>query len=224
MSKPTILVTGASRGLGLEFVRQYAADGWRVLAVVRDPSTGRAASEAGGEVYFCDAGDPAQIARLGKALDGIAIDIVLANAGIYGDRQHFGGVDPEEFLRVVRVNALGPLLLAQALAGRLRGPKIFAAMSSKMGSIDDNTSGGFYAYRASKAALDMVVKSLSVDLAGQGVIAVALSPGWVRTDMGGSSAPLDAPTAVAGMRKVLAGLTRADSGRFIHWDGSPVPW
>jgi len=221
---PTILVTGANRGLGLEFVRQYAADGWRVLAVVRDSAKGRAASQAGGDVYVCDVAQPTQVARLAAALAGVDIDIVLSNAGIYGERQDFGNVDPQEFIEVMRVNAVGPLLLAEALADRLVGPRIFAAMSSKMGSIADTTSGGSYAYRASKAALDMVVKTLSVDLAGRGVIAVALSPGWVRTDMGGSAAPLDPPTAVAGMRKVLAGLRPGDTGRFIHWDGSPVPW
>ncbi|MDA8230486.1 MAG: SDR family oxidoreductase [Magnetospirillum sp.] len=221
---PTIVITGANRGLGLEFARQYAADGWRVLAVVRDPVKGRAASEAGAEVYVCDVADPAQIARLKTSLAGIPIDVLLCNAGVYGERQSLGSIDPEEFLRVVRINALGPLLLAEALAPQLTGLKIVAAVSSKMGSVADNISGGVYAYRASKAALDMVVKSLSLDLKERGVVAVALSPGWVRTDMGGMSAPLDAPTAVGGMRRVLAGLTPGDSGKFLHWDGSEVPW
>ncbi|MGE5545640.1 MAG: SDR family oxidoreductase [Solirubrobacterales bacterium] len=221
---PTILVTGANRGLGLEFARQYAADGWRVLATVRDPSKGRAASDAGAEVYVCDVADPNGIARLQGTLKGVGIDLLLNNAGIYGDRQEFGAVDPDAFLQVMRTNVVGPLKMVEAFAAQLVGPKIIASVSSKMGSISDNTSGGFYAYRASKAALDMVVKTLANDLKGQGVVTVALSPGWVRTDMGGPSAPLDAPTAVAGMRKVLAGLTSADSGKFFHYDGSEVPW
>ena len=221
---PTILITGANRGLGLEFVRQYAADGWRVLATVRDPMKGKPASDAGAEIYVCDVGDPRQIARLGEALRGIEIDIVLCNAGIYGQNQEFGAVDGDGFLEVMRVNALAPLKLAEAVVPRLVGRKVFAAVSSKMGSIAENSSGGTYAYRASKAALDMVIKTLAVDLASQGVIVVALSPGWVRTDMGGPQAPLDAPTAIAGMRRVLDSVGPADSGTFRHYDGSRVDW
>ncbi len=221
---PTILITGANRGLGLEFARQYAADGWRVLATVRNPLKGRAASDAGAEVHVCDVADPDQVDRLALSLRDVGLDVLLCNAGTYGERQAFGEVDPEEFLRVMRVNALGPLLLVQALADRLAGRKLVAAVSSKMGSIADNTSGGAYAYRASKAALDMVIKGLAVDLAPRGITTVALSPGWVRTDMGGDSAPLEAPEAVAGMRKVLAAVTAADSGKFLHYDGSAVPW
>jgi len=221
---PTILITGANRGLGLEFVRQYAQRGWRVLATVRDPLKGRPASEAGAEVYVCDFADPRQIVRLGEALGRVEIDVALANAGIYGDRQEFGSVDPDLFLEAVRVNALAPLKLAEVVVPRLVGRKVFAAISSKMGSIADNTSGGSYGYRASKAALDMVIKTLAVDLAGQGVVAVALSPGWVRTEMGGPSAPLDAPTAVAGLCRVLDGVGPADSGCFLHWDGTRVAW
>ncbi|CAA7618571.1 SDR family oxidoreductase [Magnetospirillum sp. UT-4] len=221
---PNVLITGANRGLGLEFARQYAADGWRVCATVRDPAKGKAASDAGAEVYVADVADAGAIARLKGTLAGVAFDLVLNNAGVYGERQAFGYVDPEEFLRVVRINTLGPLLVSEAFAGQMAGRKVIAAVSSKMGSIADNSSGGFYAYRASKAALDMVVKSMAIDLKAQGVIPVALSPGWVRTDMGGPSAPLDAPTAVAGMRKVLGGLTAADAGRFFHFDGSEVPW
>ena len=221
---PTILITGVNRGLGLEFVRQYAAEGWRVLGTVRDPLKGKAASDAGAEIYVCDLADPRQIARLGAALAATGIDLVLANAGIYGENQDFGAVDGEKWVETLRVNALGPLKLAEAVAPRLVGAKVFAAISSKMGSIAENSSGGCYAYRASKAALNAVIKSLALDLAAQGVIAVALSPGWVRTDMGGPSAPLDAPEAVAGLRRVLAGLGPEDSGSFLHWDGSPVPW
>lgn len=221
---PTIMITGANRGLGLEFVRQYAAEGWRVLAVVRDPLSGRAASEAGGEVYVCDIGDPGSVARLAAATDKIELDILLNNAGTYGERQEFGSVDADEFLRVMRINAVGPLKMAEAFAGRMTGRKIIACMSSMMGSIADNTSGGSYAYRASKAALNMVVKGMEVELAPQGIIAVALSPGWVKTDMGGPNAPLDAVTAVSGMRAVLDGAGPAQSGHFFHYDGREVPW
>lgn len=221
---PTILITGANRGLGLEFARQYAADGWRVLATVRDPLKGKPASDAGAEVYVCDVADPAGVKRLSASLAGVSIDVLLNNAGVYGERQSFGDVDPDEFLRVMRINALAPLKMAEAFASHLSGRKIIASVSSKMGSIADNTSGNFYAYRASKAALDMITKGMALDLAARGVIAVALSPGWVRTDMGGPQAPLDAATAVAGMKAVLDNLTPADSGRFLHYDGTEVAW
>ena len=221
---PTILITGANRGLGLEFVRQYAAEGWRVLATVRDPLKGRPASDAGAEIYVCDVADPRQIARLGEALAPVGIDVALCNAGIYGERQEFGAVDADRFIETLRVNTLAPLKLAEAVVPRLVGRKLFAVVSSKMGSISETTEGGSYAYRASKAALNMVIKTLAIDLAAQGVTTVALSPGWVRTDMGGPTATLDAPTSVAGMRRGLDGIGPGDSGAFLHWDGTRLGW
>ncbi|MBX9633856.1 MAG: SDR family NAD(P)-dependent oxidoreductase, partial [Magnetospirillum sp.] len=154
---PTILITGANRGLGLEFVRQYAADGWRVIATVRAPLAGKAASNAGGEIYVADVSDPNSIQRLKTSLADVALDVVLNNAGVYGDNQSFGAVDVDGFMNVIRTNTLGPLKMAEAFAGQLAGRKIIASVSSLMGSIAENTSGGFYAYRASKAALDMVM-------------------------------------------------------------------
>lgn len=221
---PTILITGANRGLGLEFVRQYAADGWRVIATVRDPLAGKAASDAGAEVYVADMADEGSIRRLKSALAGVELDVLLNNAGVYGERQAFGDVDAEAFLKVIRVNTLGPLKMAEAFADQLAGRKLIAAVSSMMGSVAENSSGGFYAYRASKAALNMVLKSLSLDLKGRGVTVIALSPGWVRTDMGGPDAPLDPPTAIAGMRAALDKATLADSGKFFHFDGRELPW
>jgi NAD(P)-dependent dehydrogenase (short-subunit alcohol dehydrogenase family) len=221
---PTILITGANRGLGLEFVRQYAAAGWRVLATVRDPLSGRATSEAGGEVYVADIADETSLRRLKTSVAATMFDIVLNNAGVYGDRQDFGDVDVAEFLRVVRTNTIAPLKIAETFADRMDGRRIIAAVSSKMGSVADNDSGGSYAYRASKAALNMVVKGLAADLRPRGITTVALSPGWVRTDMGGAAAPLEASEAVAGMRAVLDRLSPADSGKFFHFDGSELPW
>jgi len=221
---PAILITGANRGLGLEFVRQYAADGWRVIGTVRDPLSGRAASDAGAEVYVADVSDPNSIQRLKGGLGDLELDIVLNNAGIYGEKQSFGAVDADAFMKTIRTNTLGPLKMAEAFAGNLVGRKIIASVSSLMGSIAENTSGNWYGYRASKAALNMVMKGLSLDLKEQGVTAIALSPGWVRTDMGGPDAPLDAPTAVAGMRAVLAKVSLNDSGKFFHFDGRELPW
>ncbi|MCA1907997.1 MAG: SDR family oxidoreductase [Magnetospirillum sp.] len=221
---PTILITGANRGLGLEFARQYAAAGWRVLATVRDPLSGKAVSDAGAEVYVADVADLSTLKRLKATLAGISLDVVLNNAGIYGDNQGFGAVDADGFLKVMRVNALAPLQVAELFADQVPAGGIIAAISSKMGSVAENTSGGFYAYRASKAALNMVVKSLSLDLAARQIAVIALSPGWVRTDMGGPNAPLTPPQAVAGMKAVLDKVKLNDSGKFFHFDGSEVAW
>lgn len=221
---PTILITGANRGLGLEFARQYAAAGWRVLATVRDPLSGKAASDAGAEVYVADVSDPASVQRLKGALAGVELDVLLNNAGIYGENQSFGAVDPDGFMKVMRTNALAPLKMAEAFADQLTGRKIIATVSSLMGSIAENTSGNFYAYRASKAAVNMIMKTLALDLAARGVTAIALSPGWVQTDMGGPSAPLTPPEAIAGMRAVLDKVSLNDSGKFFHFDGRELPW
>ncbi len=221
---PTILITGANRGLGLEFARQYAADGWRVLATLRDPTKGAALSATGAEIYVCDVSDSRQITRFATQLKDVELDILLLNAGMFPDHDGLDAVDPDSFLDAVAVNALAPLLMARAFLPRLVGRKVIAAMSSKMGSITDNTTGGSYAYRVSKAALDMGFKTLSLEPAAQDAITVLLSPGWVRTDMGGIDAPLAPETAISGLRKVLAGLTANDNGRFIHFDGTLVPW
>lgn len=220
----TILITGAGRGIGLEFARQYAAAGWRVLGTVRDPLAGRALSDAGAEVYVADVADPASVARLKGALAGVALDVVLNNAGIYGQDQSFGAVDPDGFLTAMRTNALAPLKVAEAFAEQLTGRKVIATITSLMGSIAENSSGNFYAYRASKAAANMVMKTLAVDLGARGITAVALSPGWVRTDMGGAEAPLSPAEAVAGLRAVLDKVSLNDSGKFFHFDGRELPW
>lgn len=221
---PTILITGANRGLGLEFARQYAAAGWRVLGTVRDPLAGRAASDAGAEVYVADVSDPNSVQRLKASLAGIELDVLLNNAGIYGKNQSFGAVDADGFLQVMRTNALAPLKMAEAFADQMGGRKVIATISSLMGSIAENSSGNFYAYRASKAAVNMIMKTLALDLAARGITAVALSPGWVRTDMGGPDAPLAPAEAIAGMRAVLDKVSLNDSGKFFHFDGRELPW
>jgi len=220
----TILIIGASRGLGLEFVRQYAAAGWRVLATVRDPLGGRPVSEAGGEVYLCDVGDPAAIHRLAASLEGVHLDVVLHNAGIFGADQPFGAIEASDLADVLRINAIAPLLTAQALAGRLAANGLFAAISSRLGSIGQNDTGGHYAYRTSKAALNMVLRTLAAELGPRGTTVVALSPGWVRTEMGGAQAPLSPTEAVSGLRAVLDRVTPADNGAFFEVDGSRLPW
>ncbi len=231
---PTVMITGASRGIGLEFARQYAADGWRVLATCRDPGRAeglaRLAAEAGGEIEVraLDVTRGEAVARLAAGWAGRAIDLLVNNAGIYGPRERadLGRVDYSAWAEVLDVNVMGALRVAEAFADHVAASdrRLIAVISSRMGSIAENETGGNYIYRSSKAALNAVVKSLALDLEPRGVVAVAFHPGWVRTDMGGPGAAIDAETSVAGMRRVIAGLGAADSGRFLDYEGAVVAW
>lgn len=220
---PTVLVTGASRGIGRAFVRQYAEAGWRVIPTCRDP----AASDLGPDCLPLDVAEPESVARLGDALSGETIDLLINNAGIAGPRGNAGGAIPfEEWEKVLRVNTLGPLRVAEALlepVARSDG-RLMAFISSMMGSITENTGGDYYPYRTSKAALNMAVRSLATDVAPRGIACVTFHPGWVRTDMGGPSAPVDADTSVRGMREVIAGWSIERSGAFVDYRGRPLPW
>ena len=219
----TILISGAGRGLGLELARQYAADGWRVIGTVRDA---KAKLPSGVERQIADVTDRGQIASLASALRGVPLDVLFCNAGIIGKRgMALGSFDYASWEEVMRVNVLGAAALAEALVGNVAASKqkVIAMMSSRLGSITE-ASGMTVPYATSKAALNMLVKSLAANLAGKGVIVVALSPGWVRTDMGGAGAPLAPETSVAGLRKVIGGLEAADSSKFFSYDGSPIPW
>lgn len=228
----TLLITGANRGLGLEFVRQYADSGWRVHACCRRPAEAAAlqqlaAKQQGVTLHALDVEDFGAIEALAQRLSGQPIDLVLNNAGLYPDRHGgFGRTDYAAWESAFRVNTMATLKTAEAFVGNLDlgAGKTIATVSSKMGSLDDNTSGGCYLYRSSKAAVNMVVKSLALDLADRGIKAVVLHPGWVQTDMGGPNALITPEQSVCGMRTVLARLTDADSGRFIAYDGARVPW
>jgi len=228
----TVLITGANRGLGLEFARQYASDGWRVFACCREPEGAAglkdvAASENETRILRMDVCDTARVQEVARELEGQPIDVLINNAGVYGPRRKpFGSADVEEWLDVFLVNTIAPLKVAEAFADHVAegSRRILAAVSSFLGSIEDNTSGGDYPYRTSKAALNMLVKTLAVDLKPRGIISVALSPGWVKTDMGGKSAPLEPEESVAGMRAILEKLKPEDSGGFFHYDGERLPW
>ena len=225
---PTMLITGANRGLGLEFARQYAADGWRVIATCRDPAkAGDLKAISAVEIHALDVADMAAGAALAQNLRGTAIDLLLNNAGVYGPKgQALGNLDPEAWLDVLRINSIAPLKLAEAFLPHLRAGKgkTAAFVTSLMGSIADNTSGHYYAYRSSKAALNAAVKSFAVDTSAEGLIAVLLHPGWVQTDMGGPNAPVTPRESISGMRKVLARVTQKDSGGFFAYDGQRLPW
>lgn len=226
---PTVLITGANRGLGLQYVRSYAADGWRVLATCRDPGDATDLSAIIGDVqiYPLDVTEHGQIQALAKALRKETIDLLLSNAGIYGQRpSKLGGIDFDAWHDVITVNAMAPLKLCECFRSHVAASdmKKIAIMSSRMGSIGDNDSGASYVYRSSKAALNAVMKSLSVDLEPRGIAVVILHPGWVRTDMGGPSGLINASESVSGLRQVIADLSMSNTGRFYNYDGSEIPW
>ena len=229
----TVLITGANRGIGLEFARQYLARGDRVLATCRDVVAASALQQLVGANHKqlvllpLDVADDQSIAAFSQQLRDEAVDIFINNAGVYGPRDgKFGKVAGADWLHVLQVNAVAPLLLTQALMSNLRkgSSKKLVYITSKMGSIADNGGGGHYIYRSSKTALNMVVKSLAIDLAGAGFIAAVLHPGWVKTDMGGPNALIDTVTSVTGMVEVIDGLDQQQSGRFFNYDGSDIPW
>jgi NAD(P)-dependent dehydrogenase (short-subunit alcohol dehydrogenase family) len=218
---PTVLITGANRGLGLEFARQYCRDGWSVLATAREPT-----DELEGlcvRVEEVDMLDLDQVAEFGSGIE--QLDLLIANAGTYGPKSVTSAHDADGWSDTFTVNTIAPFLLAQSVlpaVERSRGKLI--GISTKMGSIEDNTSGGFIAYRSSKAALNMAWRSLAIDVRGRGVIAAVLHPGWVQTRMGGAAAPLAPEQSVAGMRQVIEQLRPEQAGGFFNYDGAPIPW
>lgn len=228
----TILIAGANRGLGLEFTRQYAAAGERVIAACRAPDradtlTALAASSKGRiTVHPLDVTDEASVQALKDVIHDKPIDIVIANAGVYGgNRQRWRDMDFGSWMRTLAVNTLGPLRVAQITHDNLKAgkAKLFTALTSGMGSNADG-GGGMLAYRTSKAALNKLLSTLAADWRGDGIIAVPISPGWAKTDMGGPDAPLSAEESVASMRRVFARLSLADSGRLLNYDGSSLFW
>ena len=226
---PSVLITGANRGLGLEFTRQYAADGWRVFAACRDPAGARDLAAVEGDVSAetLDVDDGPQVAALANKLSNQPIDVLINNAGIYGPKDVTRDtVDYDAWGQVFRTNTMSPLAVSAAFAANVAqgGQKKIITLSSIMGSIAENDSSGDFIYRSSKAAVNAVMKSLAGDLKSDGITVAVLHPGWVRTDMGGSDAAIEAPESVTGMRAVIAGLKESDSGRFLNYDGTEIPW
>lgn len=235
---PSIFITGANRGLGLEFVKQYLDADWRVFAACRNPegaddlsALAKAHSEL--RIIQLDVSNFTAIANFPGQLDGAPIDVLINNAGVFGPkhkaendpRQSFGSIDEGVWLDVVRTNALSPLKITEALLPNIKAgqQKKVVAISSVMGSISIG-GPGVYAYRNSKAALNMTMQALAKDLADDGVITAALNPGWVKTDMGGPMASVEIEDSIAGMRAVIDSLTPDKSGQFIDYDGAALDW
>lgn len=230
MSK-TVLVTGASKGIGLEFCKAYIADGWEVVAVCRTVSDAikslRFQHADQLTVELCELTDIDQIETLAERLSNLELDLLINNAGVYGPLESdVGEPEIDEWLDVFLINSIIPAKLAEAFLPMLKRSDFptVAILSSRMGSISDNQSGGDYVYRSSKAALNAIGKSLAIDWEPEGIKVVMLHPGWVKTDMGGPSAPINVETSVKGMKKVIDGLSAKQSGSFIAYDGLIIPW
>lgn len=234
----TVLITGANRGLGLEFSAQYAAADWKVIACCRQVSAELQRLE---QQYpkltteILDVADHASIDALASRLAGEAIDVLLNNAGMYGSQsfadggvahQAFGDTDFANWENVLRVNLFGPMKMSEAFVSHVERSeqKKIVTLSSMLGAMGLNSIGGMYAYRTSKAAVNMMMHSMGIDLAGRGILAVAVHPGWARTDMGGPQAEIDAAEGVAGAIAVIDGLDESNLGQLNAYDGSVMPY
>ncbi|WP_299792073.1 SDR family oxidoreductase [uncultured Shewanella sp.] len=227
-----LLITGANRGIGLTMVKHYLADGWLVTACCRAPEQAEELQSLlddneGLSIFQLDVTDYEAIDELAENLNGEPIDLLINNAGYYGPKGvGFGGTDVEEWRQVFEINTIAPLKIAEAFKAHLSQADhgIYAAISSKMGSMSDNGSGGSYIYRSSKAALNSVVKSLSIDLQPDNISAIAIHPGWVQTDMGGPNALITTEQSVSGIKQLLDNLSTDQNGGFYDYNGSEIAW
>ncbi|MSP97172.1 MAG: SDR family oxidoreductase [Betaproteobacteria bacterium] len=222
----TALIVGASRGIGYELARQYRADEWDVIATARDAAGLARLAALGAQTHKLDATDAGAASMLAERLKSTTLDVAVFCAGIYGTRtQQLEPPADAEFDAVMRTNVLSAMRLAPSAAPALaRAKGTLAVISSRMGSIGGRGGTAGWLYRASKAALNSALKDMSLVLGPQGVICVSLHPGWVRTDMGGSSAAIDVATSVSGLRRTLAATTPAMNGSFLNYDGSVILW
>jgi NAD(P)-dependent dehydrogenase (short-subunit alcohol dehydrogenase family) len=235
---PTALITGASRGLGFEFARQYLGDGWTVVAACRSPGEADTLADLGHkhatlQIVEFDVTNDDDILQAADELREIAIDVLINNAGIFGPnesrdndwRQNFGHMDYTTWAEVLQVNTMGPMRVTEAFVDNVAASehKKIVTISSGLGSIKES-AGGYLAYRSSKAAVNMAMATLAAELAPLDIIVTLLDPGWCRTDMGGSAAHHDPAESVANMKTLIESLTLADSGTFRHHTGKTMPW
>jgi NAD(P)-dependent dehydrogenase (short-subunit alcohol dehydrogenase family) len=217
----TVLITGASRGIGKELADQYADAGWDVIRTCRDPQ------ESGmPDALKLDVTDPSDVRAVAKTLDGKPIDVLINNAGVIGQRDAaIGNIDYDVWEETFRVNTLAPIRVAEALSQNVGASerKTMVFISTVMASIAGKGSG-HYLYRSTKAALNSAMAVMAQELSPRGVICVSMHPGWVQTDMGGPTAAVTVPNSAAGIRKVVAALSRSDNGRFLDYTGAEIPW
>jgi len=230
---PSVLITGANRGLGLEFARQYLVDGWQVYAACRDPASAselrQLTEDSGGRLrtLAIDVTDAGSVKAAAAELDGQAIDLLLNNSGIIGPHgQTIGNIDYDAWAEVLEVNTMGPMRVSEAFVDNVARSdrKLIVTLTSGMGSLADNTSGGSIAYRSSKAAVNMVMRSLAIDLTSRGISCVVVNPGWVQTEMGGANATLTPLESVTALRGLIETLGSAQSGKFFNYDGREYAW
>jgi NAD(P)-dependent dehydrogenase (short-subunit alcohol dehydrogenase family) len=229
----TILITGATRGIGLGLTKQYADAGWRVIACCRQPDKAQAlegVKSAHPEqvgIHRLDVTNSEDIKALATSIGDAPIDVLLNNAGVYGQRDAtLGNANEDQWLETFRVNTIAPIKVMESFINVVAASKrrIFASITSKMGSIADNTSGGSYVYRSSKAALNAAMKSAANDLKDRGISVIVIHPGWVRTDMGGTGALLTVEQSTKSIRELLGRISIADTGKFFNYDGTVIPW
>ena len=228
---PSILITGANRGLGFEFARQYASDGWQVFAACRSPQLATSLTDLARStsitILQMDVTDTVSVQRSATHIGTTAIDILLNNAGIIGAaHQTIGHMDYDSWAEVLNVNTMGPFRVTEAFVDHVARSKrkLVVTITSRMGSVADNASGGSVAYRSSKAAVNMVMRTLAIELAPRGISCVLVSPGWVKTEMGGSGATLTPVESVTALRRLIETLGPSHSGRFYSYDGRECRW
>jgi NAD(P)-dependent dehydrogenase (short-subunit alcohol dehydrogenase family) len=228
---PNILITGANRGLGLEFTKQYAEASWQVIACCRKPQEADELQElaqafSNVSIYKLDVSKATEIEALSLVLRDQAMDVLINNAGLFGSSQTLDSLNEKDWHEVFQTNTIAPVKMVQTFKQHLLASqkKLVVNITSKMGSTDDNTSGGYYIYRSSKAALNMVTKSLAIDLKAHNITVIALHPGWVETSMGGTTAPTKPSESIQMMRTVIDKVNLNNSGQFLDYKGEIIPW
>jgi NAD(P)-dependent dehydrogenase (short-subunit alcohol dehydrogenase family) len=229
---PTLFITGANRGIGLALTQQYLEADWQVVATCRNPDNADELNQLAADfdslsIKPLEVTQASAIDSLVTSLDGRPVDILINNAGVYGQsNSYFGNTNTEQWLDALNTNTIAPIKIMEALVDNIAASekRIIASMSSKMGSMDDNGSGGSYVYRSTKAALNAVMVSAAHDLKPRGITTVILHPGWVRTDMGGPNGEISTAESAAHLRNILAKVSLENAGDFYDIDGSIIPW
>ena len=223
---PTVFITGASRGLGEEFVKQFLEDDWDVIATCRNPDEIQLDIRRNSiDIFPLDVTDHDSITRLKADLGKRPIDVLINNAGIIGQRDGFGTLDYSAWAVAMDTNVFGPMRIAEALIENVveSDLKQMVFITSRMGSITE-THPSAYVYRSSKAALNMAVRCMSLELADKGITAILFHPGHVQTDMGGATAPVTPKASIAGMKEQIINFTQKNNGAFLSYDGGSIPW